>query len=105
LFTPIIDADLYDQRRRIPRRELSSPNRTPTFLFDPFLHHPPWLEDDNAFRGHHDLLAGTRIAGLASFPPTQLEDTEVAKFDSALLNERVHDAVERLFNDMPDFEL
>jgi hypothetical protein len=75
-----------------------------TFQFNPCLHHLPWPEGDGASRGHDYLFPRARVAGLPSFPPPYLEDAKVAEFDSAFLNERGHDDVEGLFEDLHGLE-
>jgi hypothetical protein len=71
----------------------------------PFLHRPSRGEYNGNFLGHDYLFSGTRIAGLASFPPPHLEDAEVAKFNPTFLNERIDDGVEQILNDLTGLDL
>jgi hypothetical protein len=70
--------------------------RCPAFLVNPLRYLPSRFEGGDALFGHHDLLTGTRVAGFMGLPPLHLEDAEVAKFDPAVPNERIHDGVEYL---------
>ena len=77
-------------------------NLAPAFSFDQLLDRLPRPKDDGAFLGYHDLLAGTWIVGLAGFPPTYLEDAEVAEFEPAFCNHGIDDRREGLINDALD---
>ena len=63
------------------------------------LHDQPWLERDNVPFRDVDCLARSGIARLPGGPPLNLEDAEVAKFDSAFGCQRFQDGIQDHLDD------
>ena len=71
----------------------------PVGLTDPFFHLQARLEgDDGPFR-HHDFLSGTGIACLSGLSLSDLEHTEVPKFDPPFLHQRFDNPIEDPLHD------
>ncbi len=72
---------------------------------DDVVHPLAGLEGDDLRLGHHHLLAGAGVAGLAGLALAHLEDAEVAQFQPPLACERVDDVIKGALDDLLDVGL
>lgn len=73
--------------------------------FDAFFHFLAGLESDDKLFRNVNALTGPRISSFSCGSFFDFEDPEVAEFDSPVSDERLHDGVERLLDDLLGFEL
>ncbi len=72
---------------------------------DPLLHLFARFERDHKLLRHKDFVTRTRVAGLACGPSFDLENTEIPELDAMVLDQRLHDGVERLLDNFLGLEL
>lgn len=73
--------------------------------FDAFFHFLAGLESHDKLFRNVNALTGPRIPSFSCSSFFDLEDPEVAEFDSPVRDERLHNGVKRLLDDFLGFEL